>query len=139
VTINGGGRGYVPIRRIITDICSMPENGGKTTVDISGNTIFITVESHDDWSVEIKQLIEEIPGAMFDHRVIPVQPIDEDDRKIRDELMKKLFDSEYTCMFGDGLERDYLYGGTVIEGYHDMTTSELLNKWKEMGGDDEEE
>lgn len=56
--------------------------------------------------------------------------------KTKDELQKFLADMRMDNMFGDGMEDEYVWGGVVIVGIHDLTDKALVDECETYGGGD---
>jgi hypothetical protein len=57
----------------------------------------------------------------------------------RNELKQHLYDNMLSCMFGDGLERDYIEDGfPVFKGINNMTDEELVEEYSTYVDEDDE-
>jgi hypothetical protein len=58
--------------------------------------------------------------------------------KVRKDLEEFVSDEVHSCMFGDGLEDDYVSDGVVIVGVCGMTDVELIQEALQHTGEEEE-
>lgn len=58
-------------------------------------------------------------------------------KQSRTALEECLYDNRKDCMFGDGIERDYIMDGVIIVGLNDMSDSELIEEYEEFGVDND--
>ena len=57
---------------------------------------------------------------------------------LREELKDQLCDDRMCGMFGDGLEKEYIYEGTTIVGLNHMNDEELVEEYSWYADKDDE-
>lgn len=58
---------------------------------------------------------------------------------LKKELLEYLFDNRMSCMFGDGLESEYIMDGCNMIGLNQMTDEQLVEEYMDIVQDDSDE